>query len=188
MTTYNRSTVLAAVRTMLSACLSSTLAEDTFDWFSPADALVLEPDSHAPPTGPYFSVRILTHGVRDSMTGDNGALGEASDFVHNTVMLMAYGSEAYDALAYVLWFWDTDDAYDARAEVYAAGYHIVCDTQEVTEVQEFMETAFDVRGTTTITVGCLRTAARVTVDTSTVAVTGYVDDTLSVSANATLED
>lgn len=185
---FNRDTVHDAVRTMLTACLTGTIASTSFSWYSPSTALVLEPDRHTAPTGAYFSVRILTHGVRDSMTGDSGALGQITDFVHSNVMITACGADAYDALAYILWFWDTDDALDARAAVATAGYSIVCDDKEVTEIQEFLETAYDIRGVTTITVGCLRVADRVTVDTSTVVVTGNVDDTLAVSATASLED
>ena len=188
LTAYTRANVLDVGRAWLLACLTSPAADDGFDWFDDDTSVVMEPAQGPAPAGPHFTIREGQFAVRDSLTGDRGALGTINDFVHTDLTITALGTEAYNALAWALWFWESGDAYDAQDTLATLGFHVVLKGTEVDPIPEHLETGFDIRGTTVVTVGCLRTTDRVTVDTSTVVVAGHVDTDLAISATATLED
>jgi len=187
LTAYTRANLLDVGREWLKACLTSAAADNGFTWFD-EDLVIKEPAQGPGVVGPYFTVRELAFGVRDGLTGDRGSLGTINDFVHTDLTITAFGSEAYDALSWALWYWESGDGFDAQAVLEAVGFQIVLDSQEVSPVPEFLETGYDIRGTATLRVGCLRTVERVTVNTHSIAVAGYVDDTLDITATAVLED
>lgn len=188
LTAYTRANLLDVGRSWLLACLTSDAADGGFDWFDDDTTIVMEPASGPAPSGPYFTIREGAFAVRDSLTGDRGSLGAINDFVHTDLTITALGTEAYDALAWALWFWESGDSYAAQDTLATIGFQVVLNGTEVDPVPEFLETGFDIRGTTVITVGCLRTVERVTVDTSTVVVAGNIDTDRAISSTVSLED
>jgi len=181
-TLYTRASVLEAVRIWLE----NLLPVEDYDWFNPDTTVLNEPLNNAAPSGPYFTLQLLSFGKRYG-SGYIGDMGEPHDFASASVLIQSFGPDAFDALATAL-FRASDVDSDATNEAVAAyGFVVVPETTEVSQVDQFLETGVDIRGTAVVTVGCLRETQHVTEDASTVVVTGTVDSTLEISVTADVE-
>jgi len=181
-TLYKRTTVLEAVRIWLE----NLLPVEDYDWFDPDTCVLNEPLNNTAPVGPYFTLQLLAFGKRHG-SGYVGAMGEPHDFASAPVLIQAFGPDAFDALATALFRASDVDADAANEAVATHGFVVVPETPEVSQIDQFLETGTDIRGTAVVTVGCLRETEHVTEDASTVVVTGTVDSTLTISVTADVE-
>lgn len=184
---HNKQSVLDAVRSWLTVILTTGDAATDYPWFD-ADSGVLDEPANAPATvDNYFTLQALSVGRRSSAGRQAMMDGTPTDFTDDPVMVQAFGEDAVNALSYALFIWNTDDAIDMRASLATSGFQVIVDDSEVSPMNFFLETSYDVRGMQIVRAGCRRELTRVTPNARTIEVSGVVDDDLDVSVAATVE-